>query len=63
MTRALSNKMKGKRWVTPPKSIKYLREFFDNEPKLRSAYYFLGNYIAAWEILCVLSEHPVVLDR
>jgi len=40
-----------------------LREAFDNNEELRTAYYVLLNYITALQISNTLRERPVVLDR
>lgn len=50
-------------WKTPPDSIKHLRHFFDETLHLRTAYYCLGNYVAAIEVLDLLKDRPVVMDR
>jgi hypothetical protein len=42
--------MRAVQWCTPPESIKHIRHLFDDHPQLRSAYYALGNYIAALEV-------------
>ncbi|CAG9771346.1 unnamed protein product [Ceutorhynchus assimilis] len=63
MTKQLAKKFKAEKRCTPPESIRDLRDYFDKELTLRPAYYSLGNYIAALEILCVLPENAVVMDR
>ncbi|XP_050309719.1 UMP-CMP kinase 2, mitochondrial-like [Anthonomus grandis grandis] len=63
MTRTLAKKLHGYKWQTPPESVKALREYFDYNPDLRTAFYSLGNYIAGYEIGCLLHEKPVFLDR
>ncbi|KAK9500239.1 hypothetical protein O3M35_001535 [Rhynocoris fuscipes] len=64
MTKLASKKLSCVQVVTPPDCIKHLRNYFDEcEPKLRRAYYSLGNYIAAMEIRTILQTRPVVMDR
>jgi len=63
MSRRLASKISAEKCSTPPESIKHLRTFFDNHSELRTAFYSLGNYIAALEISCILTEKPVVVDR
>lgn len=63
MTRRLASKLNGEKWETPPESTKHLRPFFDHHLTLRSAYYSLGNYIAALEVSMILTQKPVVMDR
>lgn len=50
-------------WKTPPESIGHLRHLFDNHKELRTAYYSLGNYIAALEVQELLKMSPVLMDR
>lgn len=63
MSKKLAKKCNAERWLTPPESVRFLREYFDSNADLRTAYYSLGNYIAALEVSCVLHEKPVVMDR
>lgn len=63
MTKVVAKKSKAERWLTPPESIRFLREYFDGNPTLRTAYYSLGNYIAAFEVACILHRKPVIMDR
>ena len=63
MSKRLASKIGAEKCFTPPESIKHLRSFFDNHSTLRTAFYSLGNYIAALEISCILTEKPVVVDR
>lgn len=47
---------------TPPTQFKEFRSFFDAQPEyIRRAFYSLGNYWAAEDVLHCL--HPVVMDR
>jgi UMP-CMP kinase 2 len=59
----LAKTMHAVQWCTPPESIKHIRHLFDDHPQLRSAYYALGNYIAALEVSVLLKQQPVVMDR
>uniref|UniRef100_A0A023F118 Putative thymidylate kinase/adenylate kinase n=1 Tax=Triatoma infestans TaxID=30076 RepID=A0A023F118_TRIIF len=64
MSSMTSKELKGVQVATPPKSIQHLRAHFDQcEPKLRRAYYSIGNYIAAMEIEVLLNEKHVIMDR
>lgn len=63
MTRALSKEFHAVKHTTPPLSIKHLRQYFDDNLILRSAYYSLGNYIAALEVSNILTHSPVIMDR
>lgn len=63
MSKKLAKKCNAERWLTPPESIRFLREYFDTNADLRTAYYSLGNYIAALEVSCILHQQPVVMDR
>ncbi|XP_044266337.1 UMP-CMP kinase 2, mitochondrial-like [Tribolium madens] len=63
ISRELSAKLSAAKWGTPPDSIKHIRELFDDHPTLRTAYYALGNYIAALECTALLKQKPVVMDR
>ncbi|KAH1024313.1 hypothetical protein HUJ05_003813 [Dendroctonus ponderosae] len=63
MSKKLSKKLEGARYVTPPESTNLLRDYFNDNSELRTAYYSLGNYIAAMEVSCTLQEKPVVMDR
>lgn len=47
---------------TPPEIISNFREFFDNQSEsVRRAFYSLGNYLAANNVL--KSTEPVIMDR
>lgn len=59
----LAKRIKAQSWCTPPKSIKHLRHAFENDKLLRTAYYSLGNYIAALEVFVIKQKKPVVMDR
>ncbi|EFA00847.2 UMP-CMP kinase 2, mitochondrial-like Protein [Tribolium castaneum] len=63
ISRELSSKLSAEKWCTPPESIKHIRDLFDDHPTLRTAYYALGNYIAALECTAILKQKPVVMDR
>lgn len=52
------------RYFTPPPKITHLRAFFDKYPEIvRRAYYSMGNYIVAGEILKECQNRPVIMDR
>ncbi|CAG9859618.1 unnamed protein product [Phyllotreta striolata] len=51
------------KWQTPPESISHLRNLLDDDINLRTAFYSLGNYIAALEVQLLLRTSPVVMDR
>lgn len=59
----LAKRINATLWCTPPKSTSHLRPAFEQDKDLHSAYYSLGNYIAALEIFVHLQSSPVVLDR
>ncbi|KAJ8918426.1 hypothetical protein NQ315_008123 [Exocentrus adspersus] len=63
MTKCLARKLKAQKWRTPPESISHLRNVFDDNAVLRTAFYSLGNYIAALEVQLILRNEPVVMDR
>lgn len=63
MGKRLANKLNAKQWRTPPESIGHLRHLFDDNITLRTAFYSLGNYIAALEVQLSLKFNPVVMDR
>lgn len=47
---------------TPPAIISHLRDFFDKQPEsVRRAFYSLGNYLAASNVL--KCTKPVIMDR
>lgn len=47
---------------TPPAEIAQFRDFFDNQPEsVKRAYYSLGNYMAAGNVL--KCTEPVIMDR
>nr|CAI5842258.1 unnamed protein product [Callosobruchus analis] len=58
-----AKKIRAQTWKTPPESTGHIRHLFDKNPVLRTAYYSLGNYIAAYEIQPLLKNAPVLLDR
>nr|CAH7759824.1 unnamed protein product [Callosobruchus chinensis] len=58
-----SKKIQAQTWKTPPESIGHIRHLFDDHPVLRTAYYSLGNYIAAYEVQPMLKYAPVLMDR
>ncbi|XP_018569934.1 UMP-CMP kinase 2, mitochondrial [Anoplophora glabripennis] len=62
MGKRLAKKLNAKQWRTPPESISHLRNLFDDNV-LRTAFYSLGNYIAALEVQSILRYEPVVMDR
>lgn len=53
----------GVRWSTPPHDLLHLRAEFDSDPVLKTAFYALGNYIAAMQVSGVLRRHNVIMDR
>ncbi|RZB39283.1 UMP-CMP kinase 2, mitochondrial-like [Asbolus verrucosus] len=59
----LASRLHAATGCTPPESIKHIRYLFDDHRELRTAYYALGNYIAALEVAVVLKKRPVVMDR
>lgn len=64
LTKCLASKLNMKQISTPPKlpEFQQARPFFDNQPEsLRRAYYSLGNYLAAQDV--VDCKGPVVMDR
>ncbi|XP_066256984.1 UMP-CMP kinase 2, mitochondrial-like isoform X2 [Euwallacea similis] len=63
MSKKLAKVWGAQKWLTPPESIRFLRDYFDRNFELRSAYYSLGNYIAALEVSCLLDKKPVLMDR
>lgn len=64
MTKRLAKFLQTEVYQTPPSYISDIRtEFEDSELELRTAFYQLGNYLAAWQIAKDLEKHPVVLDR
>uniref|UniRef100_A0A6P7FG20 UMP-CMP kinase 2, mitochondrial-like isoform X1 n=1 Tax=Diabrotica virgifera virgifera TaxID=50390 RepID=A0A6P7FG20_DIAVI len=58
-----AKKINGRKWQTPPESIRHLRSLTDENRVLFSTYYSLGNYIAALEVQVALKDAPVVMDR
>ncbi len=61
---ALVNNLKLDLYHTPPKRIKFLKGFFDElEEPLRRAFYSLGNYLTAQDILSSQFYNGVVIDR
>lgn len=61
--RRLAARLGAQQWKTPPDSIGHLRQLFDENVELRTAYYSLGNYIAAIEVQHLTKTTPVVMDR
>lgn len=59
----LSKRLNAIRWCSPPKSIKHLRPYFNENKQYREAFYVIGNYICAYEISKFLQRKPVVIDR
>lgn len=59
----MAARLGAQQWKTPPDSIGHLRQLFDEHVELRTAYYSLGNYIAAIEVQELLKIAPVVMDR
>ncbi|KAJ8019467.1 UMP-CMP kinase 2, mitochondrial [Holothuria leucospilota] len=49
---------------SPPSCIRHLRHTFDQQNQLiKSAFYFIGNYITCRQIADAITKHPVVVDR
>lgn len=48
---------------SPPHNLWDLRPAFDSDSNLRTAFYSLGNYIAAIQVAKDLKKHNVVMDR
>ena len=64
LTETLEEKLGAARYFTPPAQITHLRAYFDRFPEIvRRAYYSLGNYIVAMEIMKECQERPVIMDR
>lgn len=63
ISKILKEKGFGVRWCTPPYDLRDLRSEFDANPALKTAFYALGNYIAAMQVASVLRRHNVVMDR
>jgi len=64
LTKYLSDSLGMKLISTPPKlpEFQQARNFFDDQPEsLRRAFYCLGNYLAAQDVIDV--KQPVVMDR
>lgn len=53
----------GVRWCTPPHDLWDLRPAFDSNSNLKTAFYSLGNYIAAMQVAKILKKRNVVMDR
>lgn len=52
------------RYFTPPPQLTSLRAFFDKYPEIvRRAYYSMGNYIVARDIINECQTRPVIMDR
>ncbi|XP_021948382.1 UMP-CMP kinase 2, mitochondrial-like [Folsomia candida] len=61
---ALSEKLKLDRIQTPPASIKFLKEFFDEQREsIRRAYYSTGNYLAAKDVANSKGVNGIMMDR
>ena len=64
LTQILEEKLGAARYYTPPKQIQHLRLFFDKLPEIvRRAYYCMGNYIVAEDIVRECETRPVIMDR
>lgn len=61
--KCLAENIGAQHWKTPPDSISHLRSLFDKDVVLRTAYYSLGNYIAALEVQNIMKTMPVIMDR
>lgn len=65
ISKRVSEELNAQHFCTPPICIKGIRADFDHPDykDVRTAYYALGNYIAALKMNTILQELPVVLDR
>lgn len=64
LTKNLEIELSAKRFSTPPPQTQHLRKHFDDLPEIiRRAYYALGNYIVAVDILKTCQEEAVIMDR
>ena len=64
LCKRLSESIQATQLGTPPGCISHLRPVFDDHPPLvRRAYYSLGNYLAAEEIVEATKRGPCCLDR
>lgn len=64
LTKNLEIELSAKRFSTPPPQTQHLRKHFDDLPEIiRRAYYALGNYIVAVDILKTCQEKAVIMDR
>ena len=64
LTEHLQSKLNAIRYYTPPPQLTHLRPVFDAYPEIvRRAYYSLGNYIVAEEIVRECQTKPVIMDR
>ena len=64
LCKRLSESIQATQLGTPPRCISHLRHVFDDHPPLvRRAYYSLGNYLAAQEIVEATERGPCCLDR
>ena len=64
LTEALQGSLGATRLYTPPPQITHLRAFFDALPEIvRRAYYSMGNYIVARDIIRECQSRPVIMDR
>ena len=64
LTEELEKRLGAVRHYTPPKQITHLRAHFDRYPEIvRRAYYSMGNYIVAMEIIEECQNRPVIMDR
>ncbi|ESO82479.1 hypothetical protein LOTGIDRAFT_134559, partial [Lottia gigantea] len=64
LTETLVNKLGAVKYCTPPPVIQHLRKYFVSLPEiLARAYYQLGNYIVAQDIIEECQQRPVIMDR
>lgn len=63
MAKILVEKGFGVRWCSPPHDLWNLRSEFDSNATLKTAFYSLGNYIAAMQVAKILRKRSVVMDR
>lgn len=59
----LAKRIKAELLCTPPKCVHPIRDMFDQDPLLRTAFYAMGNYIVGKQIPSILEKRPVLLDR
>lgn len=64
LTKNLEIELSAQRFSTPPPQTQHLKKHFVDLPEIiRRAYYALGNYIVAVDILKTCQEKAVIMDR